>query len=243
MAFKKSAVKKAVIMAAGKGTRMLPLTENMPKHLIKVAGKPFLAHILDRLKAAGFTDVGIIVGYKAEMIEEFLKNSEYNAHLIHQPEPQGTGQALILARTFTDQSPFVAMGGDNLWSEADLASIGKDDGFCYISAIEVDNPSKFGVLEVSGGFLKRIHEKPEVPPGNLINTGLYKFTSDIYDELEQIKPSERGELELTDAITSLAAQKKVKVEVVKDYWLDLGCLDDLPKVSAFLENLKIEKTK
>lgn len=230
-------VRKAVIMAAGKGTRMLPLTKNMPKHLIKVAGKPFIVHLLDRLLGAGLDDVAIIIGYKGEQIKEFLENSSYSAHLITQHEPQGTGQAMLLARTFTGQEPFVALGGDNLWSTADLKAIAQDDDFCYISAKKVDNPSKFGVLEVANGFLKRIHEKPKVPPGNLINTGLYKFTPEVYERLEGITPSERGELELTDAITSLAQDNKVKVIPIKDYWLDMGCPADVPTVSTFLEKL------
>lgn len=230
---------KALVMAAGKGTRMLPLTKDMPKPMIEVAGKPFLSYVLDTLMSAGISEIAIIVGYKSKKIKEFIEWSRYSSvKLIYQPEPLGTGHAISIARDFIGQSQFVALGGDNLWSERDIRAVAQDDDFCYICASESENPSKFGVLEVNNGLLLRIHEKPEHPPSNLVNTGLYKFTPEIFSFLDNISPSPRGELELTDAISELAKENKVRVVQVQDYWLDLGCIDDIKQVSRFLEKRK-----
>jgi len=111
------------------------------------------------------------------------------------------------------------------------------DDKCYVAGIKVENPQKYGVLVEKNGKLVKIHEKPEKYVGDLINTGLYKFTPDIFKALEKIKLSQRGEYELTDAITLLAEKGKAKVYTLKDYWLDLGSLEDIPKVEKFLKAL------
>ncbi|RMF06311.1 nucleotidyltransferase family protein [Candidatus Woesearchaeota archaeon] len=242
-------VRKAVVMAAGKGTRMLPLTESMPKHLIKVAGKPFLEHILESLEQAGITEVCLIIGYKAEMIQDFISKSRFRSMVsfAFQEVPKGTGHALMMARDFVGESQFIALGGDNLWSPRDLRRLSVFDPFVYIAAKKVADPSKFGLLHVRQQpgdeevlLLDSIEEKPssfDASGEHLINTGLYKFTPEVFSRLESLKPSPRGELELTDAISALARQNLVRVLELKDYWLDLGSLEDIPKVEAFLASL------
>lgn len=231
---------KAVILAAGKGVRMLPLTRDKPKPLIEVDGKPFLMHLLERLHEAGFEDkdIAIIVGYKGEKIEEFLAEQNMDITVIQQPALIGTGDAVYHAREFVDEEDFMVIGGDNLFSANDLLRIQKEDEFCYVSGWEVEDPSRYGVLECKGERLIQIVEKPKEFVGNLINAGLYKFTPDIFEALEQIEISERGELELTDAISLLAEGGKVKVMMLQDYWLDLGKKDDIGKIEEFLKRLR-----
>ena len=226
---------KAVIMAAGKGTRMLPLTEEIPKVLVEVNRKPFLYYVLKNLEKAGYDDIGIVVGYKKEQFPEFLEKYGFKAALIEQTEQKGTGHAVMQAKDFTKDEDFIVLGGDNLWSPGDLEAMLKQDSFCYVAGIKVDDPQKYGVLMAKNSGLVRIVEKPAKFVGNLVNTGLYKFTPEIYQALEKIKESERGELELTDAISLLAKQGKVKVIKVKDYWIDLGSKEDIPKVSEALK--------
>jgi dTDP-glucose pyrophosphorylase len=229
---------KAVIMAAGKGTRMLPLTKNIPKVLIEINGKPFLYYLLKNLQEAGYNDVGIVVGYKKEQFPDFLKKYGFKATLIEQKEQKGTGHAVVQARDFTKDEDFIVLGGDNLWSPNDLEAMLKQDNLCYVAGIKVDNPQKYGVLVAKNSGLVRIVEKPTKFVGNLINTGLYKFTPEIYQALEQVKESERGEYELTDAISLLAKQGKVKILKVKDYWIDLGSKEDIPKVEEEIKNVR-----
>lgn len=228
---------KAVILAAGKGVRMLPLTLDKPKPLIEINGKPFLLHLLERFHAAGFEDknIAIVVGYKGEKIEEFLAEHDLAITVIVQQALVGTGDAVYHAREFVDEEDFIVLGGDNLFSAEDLRRIQKDDEFCYVAGWEVEDPSRYGVLVSKGNVLMEIVEKPKEFIGNLINAGLYKFTPDIFEALEQIEPSERGELELTDAISLLAESRKVKVMMLQDYWLDLGKKEDIGKIEEFLK--------
>lgn len=231
---------KAVIIAAGKGVRMLPLTLDKPKTLIEINGKPFLMHLLERLYNAGFQDkdIAIVIGYKGGKIEEFLDEHDLAITVIVQQALVGTGDAVYHAREFVDEENFVVVGGDNLFSADDLLGIQQDDEYCYVAGWEVKDPSRYGVLVCKGDVLMEILEKPKEFVGNLINAGLYKFTPDIFEALEQIEISERGELELTDAISLLAEGRKVKVLLLQDYWLDLGKKDDIPKVEEFLKKLE-----
>jgi len=233
-------ISKAVIMAAGKGTRVLPLTENTPKVLVEVSGKPFLYYVLKNLQKAGYDEFGIIVGYKKEKFPEFLKKYGFKATLIEQTEQKGTGHAVMQVKDFAGKDNFIVLGGDNLWSENDLKEIAKDDDLNYVAGYKVNNPEKYGVLVTKGDSLVEIKEKPKEFVGNLINTALYKFTPEIFEALDKIKLSPRGEYELTDAITILSKRGKVKVIKVKDWWLDLGCKEDIPKIEEFLKKKNIK---
>ena len=218
---------------------MLPLTQDKPKPLIEINGKPFLLHLLERLYTAGFQDkdIAIVVGYKGNKIEDFLAEHNLSITVIVQQALVGTGDAVCHAREFVDDEDFIVVGGDNLFSADDLLRIQQEDGFCYVSGWKVADPSRYGVLVCKGEVLHEIIEKPKEFVGDLINAGLYKFTPDIFEALEQIEISERGELELTDAISLLAESRKVKVMMLQDYWLDLGKKEDIPKVEEFLKNL------
>ncbi len=230
-------VKKAVIMAAGKGVRMLPLTKLVPKPLVTVNGKPFLYYLLTRLKKAGFEEIAIIVGYKNHIVPEFLEKYGFKATLLLQTKRLGTAHALKCAEKFVGNDNFLALGGDNLWSVDDLKRVPFSDAFNYVATIKVENPEKYGVVLEKDGYLLRISEKPKQFVGNLINTGLYKFTPQIFGCLKKLKKSLRGEYELTDAISLLASEKKVKTVRLNDYWLDLGKMDDIPGIEKKLSGL------
>jgi dTDP-glucose pyrophosphorylase len=229
---------KAVIMAAGKGTRMLPLTETIPKVLIEVNGKPFLHYVIENLKKAGYNEFGIIAGYLKEKIESFVKENSINAKIIEQKEQQGTGHAVMQAKEFCSDEKFIVLGGDNLFSVEDLKSINNEDEFCYAVGKKMEGDvSRYGVFVVNEGKLVKIVEKPKEFVSDIINIGLYKFTPEIWSALDKIELSPRGEYELTDAITILAEKGNVNVLTLKDYWLDLGSIEDIPKVEDFLKKL------
>lgn len=224
---------KALILAAGRGTRMRHLTDDRPKPLIKIDDKTFLDHVIENLEKAGIKDIGIVVGYKKEKIEDHLKGRS-NISFIEQGEQLGTGHAVNAARKWSAGEDFVVLMGDNLYSPNDIKKLLRQDDLCYVAGRAHQTPEKFGVLTIDGEFLKGIIEKPCNPPSNLINTGLYKFTSEIFNALDKIGRSERGEYEITDAINLLCGERKVKFIKIMDYWLNLGCPEDIPVIKAFL---------
>ncbi len=236
---------KAIILAAGKGTRMLPLTKNTPKPLIKINDKPMIELILDALIEAGFLEIGVVVNYLKEQVILFLKkySAKNNVKIkpILQKEVNGSASAVKCARNFVGSEDFVAVVGDNLFTARDFKQFLRKDEYVYVGAWSVKNPTAYGVLNIKNGFLVSIDEKPENPKGNLINTGLYKFTSEIFSEIEKLAPSSRGEYEITDAITNLALKKKVKILMIKDYWIDVGRIEDIQRAEIFLKKWELNK--
>jgi len=230
---------KVLILAAGKGTRLLPLTEEIPKVLVNIAGKPFLYYLLKLLEQAGYTEFGIIVGYKKEKMVDFLDTYGFKATLIHQGEQLGTGHAVLQAKDFVGGGNFVCTNGDDLRSVEDFKAMAIDDQYNYIMGVQVDDPENYGVLLVKDSFLEKVVEKPKAFVGNLANSGIYTFTPEIFAELEKIEKSERGEYEVTDAITALAEKNKVKVVKAKDVWVSLSGREDLPHVEAFIKGLDL----
>jgi len=230
---------KAIILAAGKGTRMLPITLKKPKPLVKVAGKPFLYFILKSLREAGFNEVGIVVGYKHELIREFIKEhadefKDQKITLIMQEDQLGTGDAIKKCEAFVNNEDFLVIMGDNLCSANDLKKFKKHDGFIYVGAYSHPEPRSYGCLKQDNEFLISIDEKPDKPESYRINAGVYKFTPEIFELLKELRPSKRGEIEITDAINTLARKRKVKVIEITDYWLDLAKPEDIYQISEFL---------
>ena len=249
-------VTKVVIAAAGQGTRMLHLSDNKSKHLIYVKNRPFLAYLMDNLVLAGYSDIILVVGFKKELMEEFKKdflNSSsavkkadkkikiqiVDQHEILGPKEKeyGTACPIKCVKNIVEDEDFIYVYGDNLFSVEDLKLMNIDDEFCYIAGLKQDHPEKYGVLIEDGGdFLEKIVEKPKEFVGNLINAGLYKFTAEVFDKISQIKKSPRGEYEITDVLSLLAKDKRVKIKKIKDYWHDFGNPEDVEKLSKFLEN-------
>jgi len=239
-------ITKVVIPAAGKGTRMLDLAKDRPKNLIKVLDKPFLYYLLKNLKDAGFTDMILVVGYCKEKQEEFARKykEEFNLTLVDQfqiigTDRYGTACPVEAVQETVGNDQFITVYGDNLYSVEDLQKMHTEDEYCYVAGLEVEDPHNYGVLVRDGGdLLERIIEKPKEFVGNLINTGLYKFTPDIFEAIKKVELSPRNEYELTDALSILAKEKKVKVTMIKDYWLDFGKPEDIEKVAEFLKRKK-----
>lgn len=234
---------KVVIAAAGPGTRMLHLAKNKAKHLIKVLKKPFLCYLLDNLLKAGYKELILVVGYKADLFGEFLKKYGYQAKVVNQFEilggkekEYGTLCPLKCVKDIIGKENFLAVYGDNLYSVKDLRAFNINDDYNYVAGFEHQHPEKYGVFVSENGFLKKIVEKPKKFIGNLINTGLYKFTPEIFEKIPKVKKSPRGEYELTDAVTLLAKEGKVKVKKIQDYWLDFGNPADIIRLSQFLKS-------
>lgn len=235
---------KVVVSAAGRGTRMLHLAKEKPKHLIKVAGKPFLYYLLSNLKEAGFKEIIMVIGYRKELMENFLKeyNGQFKLTIVNQFEKLGDkyGTACPLECVQELMAPdesFVMVMGDNLYSVKDLKKFFLDDDFNYISGLKHPESNKYGVLIRDGeDYLEKIIEKPTTYVGDLINTGLYKFTPEVFAKVPLISKSPRNEYEITDVINLLAKEKKVKIREIEDFWLDFAKPDDIQTIGEFLNN-------
>lgn len=234
-------IKKVVIAAAGQGTRMQELTKDRSKHLIEVNKKPFLSYVLDSLLKAGYNDFTLVTGYESQLIEKFLKDYGFTAKIVNQfeilgpkAEIYGTACPLMCVKDIKDQ--FLYICGDNFYSVQDLKSMDIADDYNYVAGIENEHPEKFGVLVSEGDFLQEIVEKPKEFVGSLINTSLYKFTPEIFEKIYQIGKSPRGEYEITDAVSLLAREKKVKVRKIEDFWMDFGNPSDIKKFEDFLKD-------
>ncbi len=245
-------IKKVVVSAAGQGTRMLELTKDKSKHLIKIGDKPFLFYLLDNIFKAGYREIFLVVGFKADLMAEFVKKfmndylpnaDEFKIKFINQFEilgpkekEYGTACPIKCVKDEIQGENFISLVGDNFYTIEQLKAMNIQDEFCYVAGIESKTPEKFGVLVEKDGYLKGIIEKPKEFVGNLINTSLYKFTPDIFEKVSQIEKSPRGEYEITDAISLLAKENKVKVKHFKDFWMDFGRPEDIEKFSEFLKN-------
>ncbi|PIS41301.1 MAG: hypothetical protein COT25_03880 [Candidatus Kerfeldbacteria bacterium CG08_land_8_20_14_0_20_42_7] len=242
-------VKRVVISAAGRGTRMKHLSKDKPKHMIEVNGEPFLFHLLSNLEAAGYEDIIIVIGHLSQHIVDYVARGRHaNVRLVNQFERMGedkygTAMPLLAARPEIGDEDFVAVYGDNLYSVRDLQKFTREDDFHYVAGLHQDDPSKYGVLIYTQDmFLNRIIEKPKTDVGShIINTGLMKFTPEIFSALERVQPNpENGEYYLVDALTDLAKNKKVKVTLLQDYWLDFGKPEDVQILSEFLTDRKVK---
>lgn len=242
-------IKKVVISAAGQGTRMLDLSKDKSKHLISVQDRPFLAYLLDNILKAGYKEIILVAGYREDMIREFLKGYKFDGvnvdiKIINQfdilgpkEKEYGTACPIKCVKDSIKDENFISLCGDNFYSVKDLKAMNIDDEFCYIAGLKNDHPENFGVLIEDGDdFLEGIIEKPKEFAGDLVNTSLYKFTPEIFEKVLHIKKSLRGEYEITDAISLLAKEKKVKIKKINNFWMDFGRPEDVEKLSNFIQN-------
>lgn len=208
---KTSQVSKAVILCAGRSTRTYPLTVNRPKALLMVGGKALIEHILDRLE--GITDEAVlVVGFGKEQISDKLGKKYGNIEIKYaeQSEARGTGHALLQAEKFIGKNEkFLIMMGDNLYPRDFIKACASYAGFSILGQ-EMENTEDFGVLETEDIFLRGITEKPKLPSSKLVNTGLYVLDDSVFKALKSLKISPRKEYELTDAVSILAGETRIR---------------------------------
>ena len=226
---------KALVLAGGAGTRLRPITHTSAKQLVPVANKPILFYGLGQIHDAGITDVGIIVGDTADEIREAIGDGTdlgISATYIPQDEPLGLAHAVLCAADFLGDDDFVMFLGDNL-IEGGIGHMvdefADNDAEAQLLLKRVGDPHRFGVAALhDDGTIDYLVEKPTDPPSDLALVGVYLFRRSILDAARSIEPSDRGELEITDAIQWLLDQgHRVRSSVHEGWWLDTGKKDEL----------------
>lgn len=221
---------KAVVLCAGEGTRLRPLTFSRPKHLLSVGGRPLLGRVLQTIRETGITEVALVVGHAPEAVQRYVGTGEkwdMEVSYIRQTHPLGLAHAVDCAHEFVDESRFLVFLGDNLL-EAGIEDFVSD--FCKsapdasLLLKEVDNPQRYGVAELDEhGRVQHLVEKPDNPATNLAIVGVYAFAPSIFDAIDAIEPSGRGEYEITDAIQHLIeAGDRVEARILEGFWEDAG---------------------
>jgi glucose-1-phosphate thymidylyltransferase len=217
---------RAIIPVAGFGSRLRPHTFTVPKVLLNVAGKPILAHILDKIIADGFDEATIIIGHLGDKIQEFVStNYKIRADFVEQKEPLGLAHAISLSRkTFTDD-PLLIILGDTIF-DVNLKPLLRQP-YSAIGVKSVEDPRRFGVVEVKNKFVTKLVEKPEHPASNLAIVGLYwirkpKLLESCIDELFAKKKTTKGEYQLTDALQLMLARGEKITTFPVEGWYDCG---------------------
>ncbi len=221
---------KGLILSGGKGTRLYPLTFTSAKQLIPVANKPILFRVIEAIRDAGVTDIGIVVGDTAEEIKAAVGNgSRWGVQItyIPQPAPLGLAHAVKISQDFLGEERFVMFLGDNVIQGGIsplIRQFADSDWNCQIVLTEVNHPEQYGVAQLNEqGRIVRLIEKPKQPPSNLALVGIYMFDAHVFQAVSAIKPSWRGELEITDAIQWLVEQGHAVFPYIhKGWWIDTG---------------------
>ncbi|HLO97810.1 MAG TPA: sugar phosphate nucleotidyltransferase [Fimbriimonas sp.] len=232
---------KGLILAAGKGSRLYPVTHKIPKPLLPLANRMTIEYAFDRLKEMGITEIGVVVGENEPGMREALGNGEefgVSLTFIRQPEPKGLAHAVGFAKDFVAGDSFVLYLGDAIYG--DTLEPYKDrfieSGCANLNLVKpVDDPSRFGVANVDGEKIVKLVEKPKNPESNLAMAGMYIFGPQIWSVLPDLQPSARGEYEITDAIQIMIDQgETVLAGVYQGEWFDTGTLDSFLETSDFL---------
>lgn len=241
---------KGILLSGGTGSRLRPITHTGPKQLVPVANKPVLEYAIEDLKEADITEIGVILGHKGrEEIQELLGNgSDYGVEITYivQGNPLGLAHAAGCARDFVGDDDFVMYLGDNILKSGitDLVeSFEQGDFGAGIALQEVDDPQAFGIADVDeAGNVTRLVEKPDDPPTNLALIGMYVFSPAVFDAIDRLEPSWRGELEITDAIQTLLEDgHAIDSHVVEGWWKDTGKPEDILEANQLvLEDKSLE---
>lgn len=235
---------KAVILAAGEGTRMRPLTRNRPKVMLPFGNRPLLAHVIEQARGAGIEEFVLVVGYRGDtVVDYFGDGSRFGIAIdyVMQEERLGTAHAVGTARDVID-GRFIVMNGDVMISSNQIKDLLKRDEVAVLAAYEVDDPSQFGVLDVENGCVVGIHEKSEHPPTNLANAGIYVFEPEVFRTIETTPLSPRNEYEITQTIQGMINEGiHVGYQLISGKWLDIGRPWDLLDANRdFLKNISTD---
>jgi glucose-1-phosphate thymidylyltransferase len=241
---------KGLILSGGRGTRLRPITFTSAKQLVPVANKPILFYGIEALAASGITEIGIVVGETRQEIQDAVGDGRrfgVSITYIQQEAPLGLAHAVLVSEPFLGADPFCMYLGDNLIRERLAPLVGRfrdEKPNCQILLASVPDPTQFGVAVLRDGQVVRLVEKPKQPPSNLGLVGVYMFDSTVFKAVKAIKPSARGELEITDAIQWLIDQGYlVRPHVIEGWWKDTGKLEDMLEANRIILDTLLPRTE
>lgn len=233
---------KGVLLAGGTGTRMMPLTKVTNKHLLPVYDKPMIFYPLQKLIDAGIRDIMIVSGrgHAGHFLELLGSGTDFKARLSYavQENAGGIAQALSLAEEFAEAGPVCVILGDNIFEDEFDVSDFKDGARIYLN--DVLDPERFGVATIKSGKITAITEKPKKPASNYAVTGFYIYDNTVFDRIRLLKPSKRGEIELSEVNDAYVREGKMDVRYLKGFWSDAGTFESLFRATNLARELKLK---
>jgi glucose-1-phosphate thymidylyltransferase len=233
---------KGVILAGGTGSRLYPLTKVTNKHLLPVAGKPMIYHPIEKLREAGIDEILIVTGieHMGDVVGLLGSGKEFKCRFTYkvQDEAGGIAQALGLAEHFAGGDKIAAILGDNIFQDKlskFTSAFEKQRSGARIILKEVKDPRRFGVAEVKGAKIVNIVEKPKDPKSHLAVTGIYMYDGQVFEMIKKLKPSKRGELEITDVNNEYISRGQLEYDVFDGWWTDAGTFETLELATLLCE--------
>ncbi|HII79594.1 MAG TPA: NTP transferase domain-containing protein [Methanosarcina sp.] len=238
---------KGVILAGGTGSRLYPLTKVTNKHLLPVYDKPMIYYPMETLINAGIKDIMIVSGrgHAGHFLELLGSGVDFGVHFTYeiQEKAGGIAQALSLAEDFVDGDSVTVILGDNIFQDNIKEDVANFDDGAKIFLKEVPDAHRFGVAELKGDKVIGIKEKPKEPKSNFAVTGLYIYDSDVFDAIKTLKPSGRGELEITDVNNYYVSKEAMEYGVLEGFWSDAGTFESLLRAGVLVREYQEELHK
>lgn len=238
---------KGVILAGGTGSRLYPLTKVTNKHLLPVYDKPMICYPLEKLIGAGIEEIMIVSGrgHVGHFLELLGSGSELGVSITYeiQEGAGGIAQALGLARRWAGKDNVAVVLGDNIFEDNFREDVKSFDGGAKVFLKEVSDPQRFGVAEVNGSRILSIEEKPQVPKSNLAVTGLYLYDARVFEIIRTLRPSGRGELEITDVNNAYVRNGEMQYSVLSGFWSDAGTFDSLMRASVMVQRHRMKQAE
>ncbi|MCB0218689.1 MAG: NTP transferase domain-containing protein [Chrysiogenetes bacterium] len=236
---------RGVILAGGSGSRLAPLTKTTNKHLLPVGHEPMIYHPIKKLTDAGISDILVVTGveHMGQVVNQLGSGKDFGCRFTYkvQDEPGGIAQALGLAEQFAAGHPVIVLLGDNIFGDALSGHIKTYEGSgkgAMVLLKEVSDPQRFGVARFDGETIAEIIEKPKDPPSNSAITGIYFYDARVFDFIRRLKPSARGELEITDVNNRYLELGELAHARLSGYWTDAGTHESLARANALVLGLK-----
>lgn len=238
---------KGVILAGGTGSRLYPLTKVTNKHLLPVYDKPMICYPLEKLIGAGIEEIMIVSGrgHVGHFLELLGSGSELGVSITYeiQEGAGGIAQALGLARRWAGDDNLAVILGDNIFEDNFREDIESFERGAKVFLKEVPDPQRFGVAEVNGSRILSIEEKPQAPKSNLAVTGLYLYDARVFEIIGSLRPSGRGELEITDVNNAYVRNGEMQYSVLSGFWSDAGTFDSLMRASVMVQRHRMKQAE